>query len=89
MKKSPKKCLEEPQKTKSGQKIQNSHPVLEKLEKRTPKKYNWHHIKNRKYMKYSKQRNLRIAHLYARSAYSLELETKSCNIFLEKLSQKV
>ena len=37
MKKSPKKCLEEPQKTKSGQKIQNSHPVLEKLEKRTSK----------------------------------------------------
>ena len=72
---------------------------IKKLEK-GPQKIQLTPHKNRKYMKYSKQRNLRIAHLYARSAHSLELEPKSCNLLsssdtylvqgitLEKLSLK-
>ena len=61
MKKSPKSAWKSPKKTKSGQKIQNSHPVLKKLEKGPQ---NIQLIKNRKYLKYSKNRRISELHVY-------------------------
>ena len=43
-----------PKKLKVVKKSKNRHPVLEKLEKGTSKNTSGHHIKSRKYMKYSK-----------------------------------